>query len=166
MPYTLQTWHVNPRKLGQILKQYIKESGYTVAHIQHETGISRDTIDNILSGKVQEVTFEKLLKICCSIHIPMTAVKMMLLADEDIDFRDRISIVDVSTGDVLPATDVDPSQLPVPETVKVAAEAVAAAEKPPEPARPGAHTEEYVLFLQQHISQLTSLLEMALRKGD
>ena len=165
MSYTLSTWHVNPRKLGQILKQYMKEGGYTVSSVSKMTGISRDTIDNILNGKVQEVSFEKLLKICCAIMVPLTAVKMMLIKDEDIDFTDRVILYDAANGDVLPATDVDESQLPVPESVVVAAEAVAAAEKPPEPVHPTKTTEEYIAFLQGHIDRLTALLEMAMSKG-
>lgn len=164
MSQSLASWHVNPRKLGQILKQYIREGGYSVASVAKSTGISRDTVDNILSGKVQEVSFEKLMKICCAIMVPMTAVKTLLIKDEDIDFEDRILLYDVGSSDILPVTDVDTAQMPVPESVVVAAEAVAAAEKPPEPVRPTAITEEYVAFLQQHITHLTALLEMSMRK--
>ena len=64
MLYSLAGWHINPRKLGQILKQLFKEGGYSIAYVSRDTGISRDTIENILAGKIQEVSYEKLQKIC------------------------------------------------------------------------------------------------------
>ena len=166
MLYSLAGWHINPRKLGQILKQLFKEGGYSIAYVSRDTGISRDTIENILAGKIQEVSYEKLQKICCSIRVPLTVVKTMVFQDEPVDFLDRVFLVDATTGEIVSFTDIDRSQLPVPETVVAAAEAVAAAEKPLEPTRPTKTTEEYIAFLQAHIDRLTALLEISMRGHD
>ena len=132
------------------------------AQLAKKTGISRDTLRNIFTGETQEVSFEKLFKICHAIETPLVVVEMLMFKDEDTDFADKILYYDPAKGDILPAADVDPDQLPVPETVVAAAEAVAAADKPPEPAPPSKTTEEHIAFLQTHIDRLTSLLELAI----
>jgi YfiH family protein len=53
----------------------------------------------------------------------------------------------------------------VPDTVIAAAEAVAAADNPPDPVRRPAESPDYVAYLHQHIDHLTRLLELAITKG-
>lgn len=165
MPQSLDMFHFNPIKLGQILRQLAKDKGISKAVLQKCTGISRDTIGNIFSGETQEVSFEKLFKICFVLETPLAVVKMLLLKDEDIDFADKVLYYDPSDGAVLPATDVDTDQLPVPDSVVAVAEAVAAAD-PPAPAPTPPNAAEHIAFLQAHIDRLTTLLELALQRGN
>lgn len=163
MPHSLDMFHFNPVKLGQILRQLAKDKGISKAAIGKFTNISRDTIGNIFNGETQEVSFEKLFKLCYFLETPVSVVEMLLLKDEDIDFADKVLYYDPSDGAVLPAADVDPDQLPVPDTVVAVAEAVAAAESPaPAPTPPNAA--EHIAFLQSHIDRLTHLLELSLKK--
>lgn len=164
MPQSLDAFHFNSLKLGQILHQYCKQKGISHATLQRKTGITRDTLKNIFHGGTQEVSFEKLFKICHVLEVPLSVIEMLMLKDEDIDFADSVLYYDPAKGDILPAADVDPEQLPVPETVVAAVEAVTAAETPaPQPTPPG--TAEHIAFLQAHIDRLTALLDKAISKG-
>lgn len=162
MSYNLRTFHFNPVKLGQILKLLMQERNVRASHISRATDITRDTIDNILTGKVHDVKFEQLFKFCCVLEVPMTVVESLMIKDEDIDFADQIVYYDTQSGDVLPMSEVSVEQLPVSPAVVAVAEAVAAADKPPEPAPNTKTTDEYIAFLQAHIDRLTALLDKAL----
>ena len=163
MSYTLSDFHFNPIKLGQIIKQLCAEKKIKPAYICKCTGITRDTFDNILRGFVHDIKFEQLFKICCVLETPVAVIEALMIKDEDIDFADQIVYYDAANGEVLPASDVDAAQMPVSDTVVAVAEAVAATENPPQPAKSPLLTEEYVAFLQDHIKHLTGLLETALR---
>ena len=165
MSYTLSDFHFNPIKLGQIIKQLCAEKKIKPAYICKCTGITRDTVDNILRGFVHDIKFEQLFKICCVLEVPVAVIESLMIKNEDIDFVDQIVYYDASNGEVLPASDVDPTQMPVSDTVVAVAEAVAATENPPAPAKSPVLTEEYVAFLQEHIKHLTNLLEMSLKVG-
>lgn len=172
MSYTLIDFHFNPRKLGQILKQLCKDRGISKASLASKTGLSYDTIDNIFAGKVQEVSFEKLFKICCVIGVPVEVVMMLMVKDEDIDFVDDILLYSVEANEALPVSDIDQSQTPGPvsDAVSAVAEAVAAAEAPSQDVRSAADVpcsgysrEEVSLFLDRierqhvrHIAELTA----------
>ena len=165
MACSLDKFHFNSVKLGQILRQFAEQSGVGKGSLSRMTGISRDTITNIYSGDTQEVSFEKVFKICVALGIPMIAIEKLVVMDEDIDFADKIVMYDTASGDVLPATEVDIEKMPVPETVLAAAEAVAAADNPPDPVRKAAESPDHIAYLQQHIDHLTRLLELAITKG-
>lgn len=165
MPYTLRDFHFNPVKLGQIIKQLCAERNVKSSYICKCTGITRDTFDNIIRGAVHDVKFEQLFKICCVLETPVAVIEALMIKDEDIDFADQIVYYDASNGEVLPASDVDAAQMPVSDTVVAVAEAVAAAENPPQPARNTHTAEEYIAFLQGHIDRLTALLDKAMTKG-
>ncbi len=165
MSFTLEQFHFNPVKLGQILRQFSSQYGVSKATLSKKTGISRDTITNIFSGDTQEVSFEKLFKLCCVLGVPMVVIEKLMVQDEDIDFADKIVMYDASNGDVLPATEVDIEKMPVPETVLAAAEAVAAVDNPPALTRPNVDNQDYITYLHQHIDHLTHLLELAIQKG-
>lgn len=166
MSCTLEQYHINPIKLGLVLQQYSKEKGITKAALSRQTGISRDTITHIFNGDTQEVSFEKLMKICVVIGISLGMLVAVVTKDDDIGFRDRIVFFDPSNNDILPVTAVDDDAMPVPETVAAVAEAVTVATTAADPARPAPSTEEHVAFLQQHIVRLTALLELAMRGHD
>lgn len=164
MPHTLREFHFNPVKLGQIIKQLCAEKDIKASFVCKCTGITRDTFDNIMHGSVHDVKFEQLFKICCVLETPIAVIEALMIKDEDIDFEEQIVYYDAANGDVLPASDVDAAQMPVSDTVVAVAEAVAAAENPPTPAKSPILTEEYVAFLQDHIKQLTHLLEAAINR--
>lgn len=165
MSQSLVQFHFNPVKLGQILRQFSVQYGISKTTLHKQTGISRDTITNIFSGDTQEVSFEKLFKLCCVLGVPMVVIEKLMVQDEDIDFADKIVMYDTASGDVLPASEVDIEKMPVPETVLAAAEAVAAADNPSDPVRSPAESPDYVAYLHQHIDHLTRLLELAITKG-
>ena len=165
MACDLEHFHFNPVKLGQILMQFCAQYGISKTYLHKKTGISRDTISNIFCAETQEISFEKLFKICCVLGVPMVVIEKLMVQDEDIDFADKIVMYDTASGDVLPATEVDIEKMPVPDTVIAAAEAVAAADNPPDPVRRPAESPDYVAYLHQHIDHLTRLLELAITKG-
>lgn len=162
MTQTLEMFHFNPVKLGQILKQFCKGKDISQTVLAKKTGISRDTIVKIFHGEVQETSFEKIFKMCCVLGVPMVVIEMLMIKEEDIDFADKIVLYDTSSGDVLPVTEVDTEQISVPDTVIAAAEAVAATEKPPVHSAHTQTTDEYIAFLQAHIERLTALLDKAM----
>lgn len=165
MPCSLADFHFNSVKLGQILQRFAEKCGMGKGAVSRMTGISRDTITNIYNGDTQEVSFEKVFKMCVAFGVPMIAFEKLGVLGEDTDFADRIVMYDTASGDVLPATEVDIKEMPVPETVVAVAEAVAAVENPPP--TPHTHTtEEYITFLQSHIDRLTALLEISMRGHD
>lgn len=164
MSYALRDFHFNPIKLGQIIKQLCAEKDARPSYVCKQTGITRDTFDNILRGSVHDIKFEQLFKICCVLEIPVAVIEMLMIRDEDIDFADQVVMYDAANNDVLPVSDVDAEQVPVPDTVVAVAEAVAAAENPPQPVQNTRTTEEYIAFLQSHIERLTSLLDKAMTR--
>lgn len=165
MPCTLQDFHFNPVKLGQIIKQLCAEKGIKYSYMCKRTAITRDTFDNILRGFVHDVKFEQLFKICCVLEMPVAVIEALLIKDEDIDFADQIVYYDAAHGEILPISDVDAAQIPVSDTVVAVAEAVAAAENPPHLSQNIRSTEEYIAFLQAHIERLTALLDKSISKG-
>ena len=162
MPQNLVQFHFNPVKLGQILLQFSLQYNVSKSALSKKTGISRDTITNIFSGDTQEVSFEKLFKICCVLGVPMVVIEKLMVQDEDIDFADKIVMYDTASGDVLPATEIDIKEMQVPETVVAVAEAVAAVENPSTPAQNTRTAEEHIAFLQAHVERLTALLDKAI----
>lgn len=172
MSHSLIDFHFNPRKLGQILKQLCKERGISKAALASKIGLSYDTIDNIFGGKIQEASFEKLFKVCCVIGIPMEVLMVLMLKDEDIDFRDEVLLYDVEGDESMPVSDIDQSQTPGPvsDTVSAVAGAVAAAESQLQEVRvPGGSSgteysrEDVSMFLdrieRQHVRHIGELQE-------
>ena len=164
MACSLAQFHFNSVKLGQILMHFAEERGIGKGALSRMTGISRDTITNIFNGDTQEVSFEKVFKMCVAFGVPMIAFEKLGVLDEDTDFADKIVMYDIASGEVLPATVVDIKSMPVPETVVAVAEAVAAVDNSSQPAQSTRTTEEYVTFLQAHIERLTALLDKALTR--
>ena len=162
MACSLDKFHFNSVKLGQILMRFAEERGMGKGALSRMTGISRDTITNIYSGDTQEVSFEKVFKICVALGVPMIAIEKLMVTDVDVDFADKIVMYDTASGEVLPATEVDIKDMPVPDTVVAVAEAVAAVENPPQPTPNTRTTDEYITFLQAHIERLTALLDKAM----
>ena len=166
MSYSLRDFHFSPVKLGQILKQLRLDKDISVSYISKHTGITRDTLDNILSGDVRDVKFEQIFKLCCVLEIPIEVLLLLMLKDEDIDFVDQVLLYDNKDDEAIPATDINTVPSSLPNTVVAAAEAVAAADNPPDPVRTSAENPDNVAQLHKHIAKLMELLELALtQKG-
>lgn len=127
MPQNLVSFHFDPRKSGQIIKQLCKERGVSQASLAAQTGMSYDTITNCIGGKVQDLRFERVFKFCVVLGIPMEAYLLLMLKDEDIDFLDDVLLYDVKDNETTPATEIPAEILPeaVPDTVVAAVTAVA-----------------------------------------
>lgn len=164
MTYDLIHFHFNPVKTGQIIKQLCNDRGMSMASLAKKTGITYDTMDNIFRGRV-DVKFEQLFKVCCVLGLPIEALLLTMLKDEDVDFRDQILLYDNREDEAIPATNLDVVPSVVPDTVIAAAEAVAAAEVLPEPARKPAENPDNVVQLHRHIEKLMDLLEKAIERG-
>lgn len=165
MIYNLAGYHFNQLKTGQIFKQLRQATGMSITSAAKKTGITSDTIENIERGLVQGIKFEAFFKLCVAYGTSMEAVTLLMLAGDDIDYRDQIMLYQPKEDSIIPADVLDSVPSVVPDTAVAAAEAVAAAKNPPQPAQNTRTAEEYIAFLQSHIDQLTALLEKAMNRG-
>lgn len=166
MTYDLVHFHFNPIKTGQIIKQLCNDRGMSMSSLAKKTGITYDTMDNIFRGRVQDVKFEVLFKICCTLGLPIEVLMLLMLKDEDIDFMDHVLLYDNKEDEAIPVTDIDSVPSSVPDTVIAAAEAVAATESNPDSVRKPSENPDHIAYLHQHIDHLTRLLELAItQKG-
>lgn len=129
MAFSLESFHFNPIKFGQIVKQYAKERGISQGTMAARTGMSFDALGNLYGGKVQKPAFETVFKICVVLGVPVEVIMMLMLKDEDIDFGDKVLLYDTNQDTVVKAVNAVPSFVPdaVPDTVAEKATAVAAA---------------------------------------
>lgn len=166
MPYTLQEYHFNPIKSGQILKRLRLEAGYSIASAAKLSGVSYDIIDNIERGRNQDIKFEVLFKLLCVYRTSIEAYTLLMLTDDDIGFRDQVMLYLPKEDNMIAADTLDSPPGVVPDTVVAVAEAVAAAESPTDSVRTSAENPDHIAYLHQHIDHLTRLLELAItQKG-
>lgn len=135
MPKSLKDFHFSAEKAARILRQYIEERDSSPLKLSNRTGISYDTVGNILSGKVRDIKFEQLFKICVFLAVPIEVFVRLMIDDEDIDFADEVLFYSPLHDEVLPASQVSLSEDEriVPESV---AEAALPAATPTEPHYP------------------------------
>lgn len=112
MTQPLQSFHFNPIKLGEILRQLAKERDISQSKMASETGLSYDTIGNVYTGKIVKTPFEYVFKICVVLGLPLETIMVIMLKHEDIDFRDRVLLYDTNTDESVPVSDVLPSMAP------------------------------------------------------
>lgn len=98
MSYTLDAFHFSAEKSAKILRQYCKERNVSHSTLAKCTGCSYDTIGNVLSGKIQDLTFERVFKICVVLGVPVEAYMLLMLKDEDITFADDVLLYDPEHG--------------------------------------------------------------------
>ena len=164
MTYNLAGYHFNQLKTGQIFKQLRQATGMSITSAAKKTGITSDTIENIERGLVQGIKFESFFKLCVAYGTSMEAVTLLMLAGDDIDYRDQIMLYQPKEDSVIPADLLDSVPSVVPDTAVAAAEAVAAAKNPPQPTQKTRTADEYIAFLQAHVDRLTALLDKALTR--
>lgn len=63
MTPSVQNYYIDPKKSGAVLRAFIDQRGLSLSTVATETGIDYDTLRNYLSGKIQKVTIDCLLKI-------------------------------------------------------------------------------------------------------
>lgn len=165
MSYDLVGFHFNPVKTGQILKQFRLDKGMSISSVAKRTGLTYDTIDNIERGRVLDIKFETLFKLCCAYETSVEAVMLLMLTDMPISFRELIMLYSPKDDKILPLSSIDSTPGVVPDTAVAAAEAVAAAAAPPDPIRKSAENPDHIAALLRHIDHLTRLLELAITKG-
>lgn len=128
MAISLQQYHFNSIKFGEITKQYAKSRGISKAALAGRVGVSYDTMDCVYRGSVQKISFELVFKIACVLAVPMEVIAMLWIKDDDIDFREMILHYDANHD----KTVLVPNDMPsfVPDAVADTAAAVAASEPP------------------------------------
>lgn len=126
---SLVAYHFNSIKFGQICKQYAKERKVSQPAMAAATGLSYDTVGNIYAGRVQKIPYEYVLKICAVLEIPLMAITMIMLKDEDVDFLDKVLLYNTADDAIVPVEDAVPTLVPAetPETVIATAANVTAA---------------------------------------
>lgn len=142
MPQSLEQFHFNPIKFGQIVRTFAKDRGISQVSMAAKTGLSYDTVGNIYTGKVQKIPFEYVFKICVVLGIAMEVLETLMLKDEDIDFE--VLLYDTHKDTNIPINDAVPSLVPgpVPESVANAAIAAVNATPPPSEVPAGYYTIE------------------------
>lgn len=125
MPVSLYHFHFSAEKSAQIFAQYRKECDMSYGALERRTGIPRDTLGNIFSGKVRDIKLETAFKLCVAFGVPFMVYLQLMLNDEGIDFMDEVLLYDPRQDKVIPVGDHDvTSSAVVPDSV--AAVAVAA----------------------------------------
>lgn len=127
MPVSLYDFHFSAEKSASIFVKYRKELGMSYGAVEQRTGIPRDTLGNIYSGKVRDIKLETAFKLCVAYGVPFMVYLQLMLNDEDIDFMDEVLLYDPRHDKAIPVGDRDiTSSAVVPDSV--AAVAVAAPE--------------------------------------
>lgn len=93
MQKSLQDYHFDPKRSGEILKKWAKESGLSYSEIAEQTGYSPDTINNSLSGKIKELSLERVFKIAVLTGHSVCEFLRLMLDGEEIDFADQIHVL-------------------------------------------------------------------------
>lgn len=162
MACDLANYHFNPVKTGQIFKRFRLDLGMSITSVSKRSGLTYDTIDNIERGRVQDIKFEAMFKLCCVYCQPVEVVELLMLKDDSVDFMDQVLLYDNHQDESIPASNLESVPSSVPDTVIAAAEAVAATDISPAPVQKQAENPAHVAYLQQHIDHLTRLLEIAI----
>lgn len=169
MTSSLEAFHFNARKSGQIFKQLCKERGISRASLAAQSGLSYDTVDNCLKGR-NELSFERVFKFCVVLGLPIEAYMMLMLQDEDIDFNDEVLLYDIAKGDSTAISEADVSPVPasVPNSVSDAAAAATVPATPPQPPCAGYSREEMQSALERqercHAEHLADLRDQISRQ--
>ncbi len=104
MKQTLKTFHFSPEKSGQILKSWAKSAGLSYQRLADDTNYSYDTINNSLSGKIKDLSLERVFKISTRTGHSVCEYLRLMLQDEDIDFADDIQVLRDVDMELVPYT--------------------------------------------------------------
>lgn len=125
MPYNLANYKMDQIKAGVIIQELRHSRHISRARLAGEIGVSNDVMENIEKGR-GGLTFERAMKICAVLKIAIIAFVLLLIKDEEIDFRDAILVYDHQNDDMTPVTDESVPEIPgaIPNKVVEAAAAV------------------------------------------
>lgn len=112
MQKTIQSYHFDQKKVGEILKKWVKDSGLSYSEVAEQTGYSLDTINNSLSGKIKEPSLERVFKIAVLTGHSVCEFLRLMLEGEEIDFADRIHVLTDKPLHVVKYTDTLPAKTP------------------------------------------------------
>lgn len=108
---TLAEFHFDKEKSGNILRQWVDDSGLTRNELADLVGMSVHTLNNSLYGKVQDLTIDRTFKITTATGHSVCEYISLMLEDEDIDFADKVHVL--RGGELHPVRyDHAPSTLP------------------------------------------------------
>lgn len=163
MAHSLVTYQFNMLKAGEIIRQLKKTSGYTIDDIEEETGISTDTIKNLLKGKGQ-LTLERAFKLCVLFKIPIESFAALMVEGDDIDFADRILTYNPATSTTTPLTDeqVTPIQDTIPDAVAEAALSVPDAPAHHDPVIHIDHSTQHIEDLRTQLARQDEIIRQLL----
>lgn len=112
MQKTLLEYHFDPKKSGEILKRWVKDAGMSYAEVADQTGYSQDTINNSLSGKIKELSLERVFKIAVLTGHSVCEYLREMLDGADIAFADRIHVLTDKPLHMVKYTDTIAPSLP------------------------------------------------------
>lgn len=125
MKKSLIAFRFDPEKSGSVLKRFAKDAGMSYQKLADSTGYSYDTINNSLSGKIKELSLERVFKICTITGHSVCEYLREMLKDEDIDFADKIHVLREADFVLVPYTetlvqDTNKAETAVQNTVNLA----------------------------------------------
>lgn len=101
---TLISFHFDPKKSGQILKDWAKGAGMSYQRIADVTGYSYDTINNSFAGRVSEISLERVFKVATCTGHSVTEYIALMLQGEDISFVPEAALLLEHTETTAPCT--------------------------------------------------------------
>lgn len=114
MQKSIQAYHFDQKKAGEILKKWVKDSGLSYSDVAEQTGYTMDTINNSLSGKIKEPSLERVFKIAVLTGHSVCEFLRLMLEGEKLDFADRIHVLTDKPLHMVKYTDTLPEKAPAP----------------------------------------------------
>lgn len=105
MKKSLITFRFDPEKSGSVLKNFAKGAGMSYQKLADSIGYSYDTINNSLSGKIKELSLERVFKICTITGHSVCEYLRLMLQEEEIDFADKIHVLRETDFALVPYTE-------------------------------------------------------------
>lgn len=122
---SLDNYKLNLVKTGVILQELRETRKMSRSYVADSIGVSTDVIGNLEKG-LGGLSLERSIKLCVLYEIPLVALELLIVKDEDIDFRDSILVYDHQNDDATPITDESVPEVPgvIPDSVVEAAASV------------------------------------------
>lgn len=122
---SLYNYKLNLVKTGVILQELRDSRKMSRSYVADSIGVSTDVIGNLEKG-LGGLSLERSIKLCVLYEIPIVALELLIVKDEDIDFRDSILVYDHQNDDATPITDKSVPEVPgvIPDSVVEAAASV------------------------------------------
>ena len=92
-PQSIAEFHFDKEKSGDILRQWVDDSGLTRNEMADLVGMSVHTLNNSLYGKVQDLSIDRTFKIATATGHSVCEYISLMLEDENIDFADKVHVL-------------------------------------------------------------------------